>query len=48
LTADQIASAIDCIESAVDNDDLGKRVQTLELSSDDRISGRIKSRGSLD
>jgi hypothetical protein len=48
VTAAQIDAAIDCAVAAVGNGDIGRKVGRVSQNSDDRISGRIQSKGVLD
>ena len=48
LTVGQIQSAVDCIDAAVANGNLGKKVQNLKLNDDNEIGGRIRSKGVWD
>jgi hypothetical protein len=45
LTINQIRSAIDCIDGSVASGDIGKKVQKLRVGNDNRIQGKIKSKG---
>lgn len=45
LTSNQIASLFRCIDGAVENGNLGKKVQNLKLDSANKIGGKIKSKG---
>jgi hypothetical protein len=45
LTSNEIRSVFDCLDAAVENGSLGKKVQNLKRDSSFKISGKIKSKG---
>jgi hypothetical protein len=48
LTVDEIISMQDCIDEAEENGDIGKKVSTLKLDSNNQLKGKIKSAGDWD
>jgi len=45
LTVNQVLSAIACIDASLANGSLGGKVQNLKLDKDNKIGGKIKSKG---
>jgi hypothetical protein len=45
LTSNEIRSVFGCLDNAVENGNLGKKVQNLKRDSAFKISGKIKSKG---